>query len=530
MDSEDSDLDMEPEISPRDLNARLSGLNFEEDDAGEEIVEQLVERCQVLLNELERFKDYLVEHKRDGTVEYRNFRNELKSEVRFLKRLQNQRAKDDAERIRHNASSSNLPYYEALWAVAKRSREISKFRKWYFWEKTPPKAQRKAESKSLEPKAPSSVRKERSALVDLVADSGELWIKVSTVTTKRILFDLAKLGWVNDEDSDDENMIPLDEDSDAEDEVGVWKVAKNLLRAAKMNPIHARRPEILFVLPRIRSGAVKEVDMVVDRIRQLGITVICEQDMGPSPPLEKVLHRLLVDELKGFTPTVNVDCTILLALVSDISHQEVEKQPWHPRAVKRQIDVEKQSKLLPNTIYPVMAGRSLVCTFEAAERMQEITKTIGTPSENTRMDILLGQGSFASSPDLLAEWAKYSNHGSSIPGNIRLPVKIVSWDQEGGTSKLPPVARELGKQLTKINQSVFLYGWSSGLTTISSNGSVAHQIAKAVEEHRELEQSEDDDDPVFGPVIWLCPESRSLVAKTGRSDFQQGGKADEVIC
>ncbi len=41
--------------------------------------------------------------------------------------------------------------------------------------------------------------KKNSALVDLVAHDGEEWIKVSTITENRVLFEMAEAGWNADD-------------------------------------------------------------------------------------------------------------------------------------------------------------------------------------------------------------------------------------------------------------------------------------------------------------------------------------------
>jgi hypothetical protein len=59
--------------------------------------------------------------------------------------------------------------------------------------------------------------------------------------------------------------------------------------------------------------------------------------------------------------------------------------------------------------------------------------------------------------------------------------------------------------LRSVNPSVFFFGWGSGCTTITSNGTVAREIEKTIEENRIAEES--------GPNIWIAPASRSLVGK-----------------
>ena len=70
----------------------------------------------------------------------------------------------------------------------------------------------------------------------------------------------------------------------------------------------------------------------------------------------------------------------------------------------------------------------------------------------------------------LSQWSRYN-----VSQDLRLPVQIVDKDSASSDS-LPAVADVVREGLTPINQSVFLYGWSMGVTTITSNRSVVKQI------------------------------------------------------
>lgn len=67
------------------------------------------------------------------------------------------------------------------------------------------------------------------------------------------------------------------------------------------------------------------------------------------------------------------------------------------------------------------------------------------------------------------------------------------------------MAENVSEVLRGVNPSVFFFGWWSGLTTISSNRTVAKEIQKTIEENRIGDE--------VGPNIWLAPASRSLVGK-----------------
>lgn len=170
-----------------------------------------------------------------------------------------------------------------------------------------------------------------SALVDIVAADGMEWIRVSTMSEKRLLFDLAKMGWQNDSDTDSEmeDAAPANwEDEDDDDQVEIVKSARELARASRANPMRGHAPKVRYVLTRLVSGRLKEVDMILDKMRAVGIILECANDISGTPSVEEALPNLLVDRSRTLSKTLNIDCTILLALISDISHGECEILDW----------------------------------------------------------------------------------------------------------------------------------------------------------------------------------------------------------
>ncbi len=67
------------------------------------------------------------------------------------------------------------------------------------------------------------------------------------------------------------------------------------------------------------------------------------------------------------------------------------------------------------------------------------------------------------------------------------------------------MAEKVLEILRGVNPSIFLFGWWSGYTTVSSNRTIAKDIENAVEGNRIGDE--------IGPHIWLTPSSRSLVGK-----------------
>lgn len=414
-------------------------------------VQNLIDRCTTLYEEVGQYVEAVIERQKvtrvQQPVEYRNLRNDFKNELAFLKKIVNSGKTE--EKVRHFIVSSNLTYYEALWGAAKRSRGLQAFRKYYFWDRhKAPAGKRTLKGLSL---GKGGVGKGKTAaLVDIVADEGREWIRVSTVSEKRIIFDLAKLGWVNDSESDDDMLDsstrPTDwQDEDDEDQVDVVRNARELARAAQANPVQGRPPKVRFVLTRIAAGKMKEVDTIIAKIRATGAIVQCAEDIPPAQPLQAVLDELLVDRTRALSDTLNIDCTILLALISDISHKPCPILDWYPGEVKAQIKEEAGENLLPTHLYPAIGSHSMVCTQEAANQMNLIVDTLATDEEKQRCQLLTAQGDCQgrSSEQLVADWAAMSDH--PVPAGFTLPIRVVPSNIDTIAERLPSVARSLQK-------------------------------------------------------------------------------------
>ena len=505
------------DFSNLDLESDTNSIsNVSTSNNGEDLeatVQGLIQRCKTLYEEVEAYVEAVIERQKvtrvQHPVEYRNLRNDFKNELAFLKKIANSSMTE--EKIRHYIVSSNLTYYEALWGAAKRSCGLQAFRKYYFWDRHKAPAGRRT-LKGLSLGKGGVGKGKTAALVDIVADEGREWIRVSTVSEKRIIFDLAKLGWVNDSDSDDDmpDARPTDwEDEDDEDQVDIVRNARELARAAKANPVRGRPPKVRFVLTRIVAGRTKEVDAIIAKIRATGAIVQCSEDIPPTQPLSEVLNNLLVDRTRALSEILNIDCTILLALISDISHKPCPILDWYPGEVQAQIKEEAGENLIPTHLYPAIGSHSMVCTQEAADQMNLIVDTLATDEEKRRCQLLTAQGDCAglSPADLVKEWASMSDH--PVPTGFTLPIRVVSSNIDTIASRLPAAARKLESEMSRLNASIFFYGWAEGITTLSSNRARARQIDYAINQHG-LEDGE------AGPHIWLCGESRSLIAKHGR--------------
>ncbi|PSS12989.1 hypothetical protein M430DRAFT_105723 [Amorphotheca resinae ATCC 22711] len=473
-----------------DISDSFNGhVESAKDYEGESHVLDMQQRARLLLEELEQFQTYLKEKKKEDTVHLSSFKTDVQHELKLLEKFSNMDATD--EKAAHTLRSSNFTFFDYVWSTAKTCTGVTAIRKWF----------------SLHPKGrtPAHNRAQNRSyvtMVDIVAQNGSEWVKVSSVTEKRIIWDLAKAGYAASSDDDDDYQEEID------DSIGLVKQVKTLIQASSSTRVRYRHPTIRLVLPRVRKDGHKQVRDVLDQIRALGVIVQTEEDIPRSAPVAEVLPQIAADRFASFSATINLDCTVLLAFVSDLSHGRVEPKDWHNKDIARQIRLEAEDQLLPNSLWPACGERKLVCTREAAIRMHEIVNIIGTETEKKRAALLIDQGdddkTHLTSAQRIEEFQKLSDY--QIPPNWNLPVAVIDIDLDSIKSSLPPVVTEVEKLLININQSVFLYGWSAGQTTMSSNGSVAKSIEAKIEENR----VHDSDS---GPDIWLCPTSRSLVGK-----------------
>lgn len=478
------------------------------------VLVDLIARSKTLLSELELFRIRLRSLRQEGNVELGHFRGTVQSELGMLQRLA--KKPNDAS-TQHVARSSNLPFLDTVWSAVKKSRDVSALQKRIYTSSSVKLLSQGMRHVHLDRSSLATEKgsKEGAVVVDAITDAGRTWTKVSLVTNTRLIFDLAKQGWESGgSDDEDEDPSPPRED-DGDDDVPLVKTARELVKAAHLFRVRAKTPVVQLVLPRIEYGKTAEVDAIIEDCRAAGAVVFCGDDLRPVPPIEEALTNMAPDPMTMFSEVLNIDCTILLALVSEFSHAKVSKEPWFHAALRRQVEIEGNENLLPALLYPAMGSHKLVCTRTAVSRMREIVDTIGTPSEKARTIIMLGDDKTKSQPQLITEMSEWSAY--PVPGTWQLPIQIVDYDPASLADRAPREAREICARMTEINRSVFLSGWALGRTTITSNRTVVKQI-----EH-DLESYPAPSEDVW-PQIWLCPTARSLVGKERRDATKSEAK------
>ena len=484
-------------------------------------VEELIAKCQDLLRELEEFRIFVAEAKSraeedmwpsinvEKAVGIRYLNAPVLSELKILQKLSE--SDQSAENVIHNIKSSNLPFYLVVWQAAKASRALVGFSRRFVWDR---KLSREAKLATHR----------RFAVVDMVTHDGAEWVKVSTVTEYRLLFDLAKAQWEEADSSESEAEAEDDRSIIAEsktpsscvERLSLVRSADELQRASQFYRIRYSYPRIRIILTKISYPPSPQLLPVIDRLRSTGAII----EFNPEYPSHRTTEELRRDVFPKLLPcshplltsTLNIDCTILLALVSDLSHSSnLPVLPGYNKAIQRQIELETKEHLLPRSLWPAMSGKTLVCTAEAAIRMREIVNMVATPSERARTEILLespeADQEARTGDELRAELAKHSDY--AIPRGLLLPIKIVpSITTEElkaaiESGQIAPVASKIADELMGINRSIFMYGWCKRYTTVTSNRTVTKAIEATV---KKAEMG-------VGPEIWLREPARSLLGK-----------------
>ncbi|KAI4864758.1 hypothetical protein F4820DRAFT_324158 [Hypoxylon rubiginosum] len=477
------------------MDDHLSNKAAQDATAKSAASEELLKRAESLQSELEQFANHLTEIY-DGylpTYMYTSFASELRAEVSCQKAV---RSTDPL--ASHRVQSTNLPFLEPVWEMAKRSRDIVRLRC--------PLSAGPFQKQILAPgtrivrsqgeSQPS--RRLGSFIIDVIADGGSSWYKISSMTNKRLLFDLAKEAvYFGDSDDDDD-----DEDDAQTIDIPLLKLARSLANTAKGHRIQTKTPVAFLVLPRIREREHPDIDKVLEACRQLGVRLLCSDDLSPAPPLsDSILHAMAPSPKANFSDVLNIDTSLLVALASDFSHTNVTKQPWFSHSHNDHADLENEQSML-SLVYPMLGNHKLVCTREASDAFFHIADTLATDAEKARAHLILCRSGIEKSQEQRVKELKLlSIH--EIPLCLQLPISIVDMNENGCQDRFTDPIKKTLKSMLNPGRSVFSYGWASERTTLTCNSVVIKQLEK------DLEQLSTLDLP--WPSIWAFTTSRPFV-------------------
>ncbi|KAK6822535.1 hypothetical protein PG987_014080 [Apiospora arundinis] len=356
-------------------------------------------------------------------------------------------------------SGANLPFYEAIWEMAKRSRDIVDIRCKICI--TPTCKPALAPGNRIMPSlGTQSSSKLRHITVDVITDGGLAWYKVSTMTNRKLIYDLAKEA-VYCGDSDDDDDDPLD-DENADLDIPLLKIAKDLTQAAANHRIRTKQPQTYIILPRVSEGENIQVDKLLQHCRRTGATILCGAALPPVPNFSMGLMEIMFPSpSSSFTKVLNIDTSVLVALASDFSHTAVPRQGNH----------------------------ELVCVIEAAETLRHIVSTMGTPAEKARARAILGEDGLGTvQQELITALQGLSIY--DVPSTLRLPIRVVEQTGNNCQQRLNDATKRVLAGQLNPGRSVFTYGWASGTTSITCNAAAVKQMATELEGESQLDGAE----------------------------------------
>jgi hypothetical protein len=351
-----------------------------------------------------------------------------------------------------------------------------------------------------------------------VVEGGAEWVAIHSLQPDRLARQMTDSGW----GWGDHELGDVVDEREWED-VALVKQMKRLMVAARMNRHEYRVPRLRVVVPNIGKEN-PDINVLLDQISRIdgGVDVFIEDREGdflktPPPKPSVAIGNLLGDQLHGLTETLNMDHTILIDLISDITHLRLEPKPWQEETTRAQIEEEREHDgHMTKVLYPLLEGRTLVCTREAAEHFHEVLATVGTSSERERGRLLVPFDEAHKTMSHVAirrRFEELSTH--PLPSTVQIPMTVIdepwTWttlERSVESLQLPTialdVARHSGFKSGKL--SIFMYGWASGNVTLTSNKEIRGNIRTMVETYRR----HDDD---YGPAIWRLDVTRNLLAK-----------------
>lgn len=381
---------------------------------------------------------------------------------------------------------------------------------------------------------------EKPIAVDAVIDSGATWLKFVSISPKTLAYQIAVDGWESDDEEEDDTAYSDDEDQQngngngiaarngVQEALGNTEFAesiKKVILAARWNHCH----HLHLLLPGLRDGESEPVDRMLRYIREkiggddVSVTVSCADSpllADAPPPLDTALAALVderdplvADDCGRITPTANLDPSVLVSLVTDLHHGLVDLQPeFQQRVIARSVsdhttdsnELVPREDILAKVLYPALRGRKLVTTRLAARYFRQLIASISTHSEEVRASFILppdappallspgGSSEPLSTASLTPEQRRAELQRWSavpVPDDLLLPVQIVDDIELEQVSplitegKLPPMALGVAQDLSRLNRSVYLYGWVNRLTTITGHRGIERQICLSLATH-----------------------------------------------
>lgn len=352
---------------------------------------------------------------------------------------------------------------------------------------------------------------EKTVSVDAVVNSGATWIKFLSISPRTLEYQVMAEGYESEPDDDDAGHVRADDHVDGLRHTEFADTVSKIILAARWNHCH----HLHLILPGLQEGKSEVVDRVLRFLRtkiggqDVKVDVSCTGSslLADPPPLvdEAIVGLiqdrdvLVADDCGRLTETVNLDPSALVALVTDLHHGIVPLQPVAQQDIitRSVLDHETDNNelvsrqdILATVLYPALRGRKLVCTQFAADYFRKLIDAISTHSEEARALFILPSSDSSntlSESELHQQLQQWST--IPVPNDLRLPVEIVDDidlpDVEPlvATGKLPPMACDVARDLSRLNRSVYLYGWANRITTITGHRGIERQVRLSIASH-----------------------------------------------
>lgn len=244
--------------------------------------------------------------------------------------------------------------------------------------------------------------RKQSVKVDIVAENGLVWIKVIARNAKAFRHELMGLEWDDssssdeDEDEDDNDSNDSDDDnykksplasSGEFDSLPIFKKAREYLRTAQAHHVHFHTPVVVFAFMRIKPEEDVFVQRIMDRLAEIGIVVYMQNSENKLQSSYLPLLKNVGDLEHITTPSINMDVSSALAIISELSHHVC--LPKEVSALPLQVQAEREALVpaLPK-ILPYITGKKLFIIQSAYDRFKDIVDVVGGPNETARFKYL----------------------------------------------------------------------------------------------------------------------------------------------
>ncbi|KAL9556093.1 hypothetical protein PS6_002497 [Mucor atramentarius] len=342
-------------------------------------IQLLRDKCTTILGQCKAWND---QQPIEGLHRYTN---SLTAELHFIDKLLDNPKKIKKEHVQ----STNLSYleavFEALSQVGERRNEVMRL------------VSAPAENNNQWMSRAAMIRN-HSVKVDIVTGNGLVWIKVIARNAKAFRHELMGLEWddsssSSDEDEDDEDSYDNDckqsslASSGDFDSLPIFKKAREYLKTAQAHHVQFHTPIVVFAFMRIRPEEDMFVQRIMDRLTEIGIVVYMQD---PNNTLQSSYLPLLknVGDLDHLTtPSINLDVSSVLAILSELSHHVC--LPEQVSAIPIQVQAEREALVpaLPQ-ILPYITGKKLFIIQTAYDRLEDIVHVVGGPNETARFNYL----------------------------------------------------------------------------------------------------------------------------------------------